>query len=316
MEGVRSGFTGMGAKGVNGSGKDAAVAACDLVAASRFRVVTRRRADRARRRRSNLSTTYAFSNLTAASNNQHVAPYSVAVAVAPPPPPPSSPKPPPFRLTPLYDIDRTNLRFLFRKILQKSDVSYLRRIILPKKAAEAHLPVLQIKEGIPIKIYDLDGRHIWTFKYRFWPNNSSRMYVFENAGDFVAAHGLQAGDCFIMYLDIVTQYLVIEAKKSEVSDERKVIIAAESEVKPIRSSAVVPDYILTPPAPEVANPPSDIFVNFPPREDSVSQFVYDTSSFCNESPLDFLGGSAINSSNHYFQSDDFINNLPFGDFHF
>uniref|UniRef100_A0A7N0UA13 TF-B3 domain-containing protein n=1 Tax=Kalanchoe fedtschenkoi TaxID=63787 RepID=A0A7N0UA13_KALFE len=212
------------------------------------------------------------------------------------------------------DIDRTKLRFLFQKILQNSDVNYLRRIILPKKAAEAHLPALQIKEGIPLKIYDADGRHTWTFKYRFWPNNASRMYVFENAGDFVAAHGLQAGDCFIMYLDIGTQNLVIEAKKS--GDTK--VIAAEPEVKPLPmpSSAFVPDYIMNPPALEVANPPSDIFVDFPPLDHSVGKLLYDTSSFCNESPLDFLGGLATQRpSNHYFQ-DNLVDDLPFDDFHF
>ena len=36
-----------------------------------------------------------------------------------------------------------------------------------QKAAEAHLPALEYKEGIPLEMEDLDGLHVWTFKYRY-----------------------------------------------------------------------------------------------------------------------------------------------------
>lgn len=39
-----------------------------------------------------------------------------------------------------------------------------------QKAAEAHLPALEYKEGIPIRMEDLDGLHVWTFKYRYFHN--------------------------------------------------------------------------------------------------------------------------------------------------
>ncbi|XP_065851745.1 uncharacterized protein [Euphorbia lathyris] len=37
-------------------------------------------------------------------------------------------------------------------------------MILPK-AAETHLPTLESKEGILISMDDLDGLHVWSFKY-------------------------------------------------------------------------------------------------------------------------------------------------------
>ncbi|MED6135443.1 hypothetical protein PIB30_046468 [Stylosanthes scabra] len=65
-----------------------------------------------------------------------------------------------------YAIDHARLRFLFQKELKNSDVSSLRRMVLPKKAAEACLPPLESKEGIVITMDDLDGVHVWSFKYR------------------------------------------------------------------------------------------------------------------------------------------------------
>ncbi|XP_065851743.1 uncharacterized protein [Euphorbia lathyris] len=44
-------------------------------------------------------------------------------------------------------------------------------MILPK-AAETHLPTLESKEGILISMDDLDGLHVWSFKYRYWINNN------------------------------------------------------------------------------------------------------------------------------------------------
>jgi len=35
-----------------------------------------------------------------------------------------------------------------------------------QKAAEAFLPALESKEGIVISMDDIDGLHVWSFKYR------------------------------------------------------------------------------------------------------------------------------------------------------
>ncbi|XP_022841694.1 B3 domain-containing transcription factor FUS3-like [Olea europaea var. sylvestris] len=119
--------------------------------------------------------------------------------VPPPPPPPV--------------IDITKLNYLFKKQLKNSDVSTLRRIVIPKKEAEAYLPFLSAKEGITINMLDMDGVHEWCFKFRFWPNNSSRMYVLECTGDFANTHGLKPGDYIILYQTTGREKYIIEAKK-------------------------------------------------------------------------------------------------------
>lgn len=36
-----------------------------------------------------------------------------------------------------------------------------------QKAAESHLPHLETKEGIYFSMDDMDGLHVWNFKYRY-----------------------------------------------------------------------------------------------------------------------------------------------------
>ncbi|CAI9777231.1 unnamed protein product [Fraxinus pennsylvanica] len=111
------------------------------------------------------------------------------------------------------EIGPDTLEYLFGKVLKNSDVGSLRRMIIPKKSAENYLPDLEFKEGIQISMFDMDGIHEWGFKFRFWPNNSSRMYVLENTGDFVSTHGLQAGDSIAVYRCMESKKLVIEARR-------------------------------------------------------------------------------------------------------
>ncbi|TXG63947.1 hypothetical protein EZV62_010941 [Acer yangbiense] len=95
-----------------------------------------------------------------------------------------------------------NLRFLLQKVLKQSDVGNLGRIVLPKKEAETHLPELEARDGISIAMEDVGTSRVWNMRYRFWPNNKSRMYLLENTGDFVRANGLQEGDFIVIYSDI------------------------------------------------------------------------------------------------------------------
>lgn len=104
-----------------GSGSEVVVACDDLVAASRFEFVTRKRADRSRRRKmgsspapdsvsasvtaaapvfSSPSSTFGFSRFTVFASGQHVAPFPVAAVTRPPPL--SSLRLPIFRLTHVY----------------------------------------------------------------------------------------------------------------------------------------------------------------------------------------------------------------------
>ncbi|GLJ34687.1 hypothetical protein SUGI_0697670 [Cryptomeria japonica] len=110
--------------------------------------------------------------------------------------------------------ENKNLKFLLQKELRNSDVGSLGRIVLPKKEAEANLPTLTAREGIQICMEDMHLSKKWNFKYRFWPNNKSRMYVMENTGDFVKTHGLQLGDFVMLYKDEVNDNYIIRAKKS------------------------------------------------------------------------------------------------------
>ncbi|CBI37258.3 unnamed protein product, partial [Vitis vinifera] len=95
-----------------------------------------------------------------------------------------------------------NLKFLLQKVLKQSDVGNLGRIVLPKKEAETHLPELEARDGITIPMEDIGTSRVWNMRYRFWPNNKSRMYLLENTGDFVRSNGLQEGDFIVLYSDV------------------------------------------------------------------------------------------------------------------
>ncbi|CAL9128975.1 unnamed protein product [Musa acuminata var. zebrina] len=95
-----------------------------------------------------------------------------------------------------------NLKFLLQKVLKQSDVGSLGRIVLPKKEAETHLPELGARDGISIPMEDIGTSQVWNMRYRFWPNNKSRMYLLENTGDFVRSNGLQEGDFIVIYSDV------------------------------------------------------------------------------------------------------------------
>ncbi|XP_024980777.1 B3 domain-containing transcription factor ABI3 isoform X2 [Cynara cardunculus var. scolymus] len=132
------------------------------------------------------------------------------------PPPMEAPQRPPSRIPQTSDRQskqtssdkrqglktEKNLKFLLQKVLKQSDVGSLGRIVLPKKEAESHLPDLDSRDGISIAMEDIGTSQVWNMRYRFWPNNKSRMYLLENTGDFVKANGLQEGDFIVLYSDV------------------------------------------------------------------------------------------------------------------
>lgn len=105
-------------------------------------------------------------------------------------------------------LSTDNLVFLLAKQLSPSGVSSLGRIVLPKKEAEAHLPHLVASEGVFLPMTDFDSGQAWLFRYRFWSNNKSRMYLLENTRDFVKAHNLQERDMLVLYRDAEGSYVV------------------------------------------------------------------------------------------------------------
>nr|AAQ04076.1 ABI3-like transcription factor [Prunus avium] len=106
-----------------------------------------------------------------------------------------------------------NLKFLLQKVLKQSDVGSLGRIVLPKKEAETHLPELEARDGISIPMEDIGTSRVWNMRYRYWPNNKSRMYLLENTGDFVRANGLQEGDFIVIYSDVKCNKYMIRGVK-------------------------------------------------------------------------------------------------------
>ncbi|XP_010279455.1 PREDICTED: uncharacterized protein LOC104613375 isoform X2 [Nelumbo nucifera] len=113
------------------------------------------------------------------------------------------------------EIEGRGLRVLVQKELRNTDVGSLGRIVLPKKDAEANLPPLAVKDGLILQMEDMIYSVKWHFKYRFWPNNRSRMYVMENTGEFVKMHRLQAGDLFIIYKEESSGKYVVRGKNGK-----------------------------------------------------------------------------------------------------
>ncbi|XAR60820.1 hypothetical protein NMG60_11034339 [Bertholletia excelsa] len=85
---------------------------------------------------------------------------------------------------------------LFEKVLSASDAGRIGRLVLPKACAEAYFPPISQSDGVPIRIQDIKGKE-WTFQFRFWPNNNSRMYVLEGVTPCIQNMQLQAGDTVI-----------------------------------------------------------------------------------------------------------------------
>uniref|UniRef100_A0A0A0LV82 CW-type domain-containing protein n=1 Tax=Cucumis sativus TaxID=3659 RepID=A0A0A0LV82_CUCSA len=82
---------------------------------------------------------------------------------------------------------------LFEKVLSASDAGRIGRLVLPKACAEAYFPPISQSEGLPVKVQDVKGNE-WTFQFRFWPNNNSRMYVLEGVTPCIQSMQLRAGD--------------------------------------------------------------------------------------------------------------------------
>ncbi|OIV95661.1 hypothetical protein TanjilG_01455 [Lupinus angustifolius] len=85
---------------------------------------------------------------------------------------------------------------LFEKVLSASDAGRIGRLVLPKACAEAYFPPISNADGLPLPVQDVKGNE-WTFQFRFWPNNNSRMYVLEGVTPCIQAMQLCAGDTVI-----------------------------------------------------------------------------------------------------------------------
>ncbi|KAG8385017.1 hypothetical protein BUALT_Bualt04G0179100 [Buddleja alternifolia] len=157
------------------------------------------------------------------------------------------------------------VRYLFNKELKNSDVSTLRRMVLPKKEAETHLPNLDTKEGISFSMLDMDGIHEWLFKYRYWPNNSSRMYVLESTGDFVLEHDLLPGDYILVYRNSEDGRYMIEGRKKEEHEAR---------------TGIYNDIVIN---------EATIDLNLAVSEDNMDMLYEYNATFMDDSPFEYIG---------------------------
>ncbi|GAB2240314.1 hypothetical protein Droror1_Dr00020832 [Drosera rotundifolia] len=82
---------------------------------------------------------------------------------------------------------------LFEKMLSASDASRVGRLVLPKKCAENYFPQVSHPEGSPLQVRDEKGNE-WTFRFRSWTNNNSRMHVLEGITPCFQFWKLRAGD--------------------------------------------------------------------------------------------------------------------------
>ncbi|MCO5558704.1 hypothetical protein L7F22_012290 [Adiantum nelumboides] len=131
----------------------------------------------------------------------------------------------------------SDLQFLLQKELQPSDVGSLGRIILPKRQAEEMLPHLDTKEGLHISFKDLQSSQTWKLRFRFWPNNKTRMYLLESTGSFVKWHHLRQGDFIVIYRNPATGSYVINGKKAACSrSERRSLPSPNESVENDESS--------------------------------------------------------------------------------
>ncbi|XP_054804235.1 B3 domain-containing transcription factor FUS3 [Prosopis cineraria] len=103
------------------------------------------------------------------------------------------------------------------------------------------------------------------------------MYVLENTGEFVSTHGLRLGDSMVVYQDNQTLKYVIQAKKASEQDDFMAISSDNI------NDLFLQDY-------EVNKSNSLSVMTHPTMNDTDMSFIYET-TFSNDSPLDFLGGS-------------------------
>ncbi|KAK1428602.1 hypothetical protein QVD17_17441 [Tagetes erecta] len=107
---------------------------------------------------------------------------------------------------------------LFEKILSASDAGRIGRLVLPKACAETYFPHIDKSEGVPLRVQDIKGKE-WTFQFRFWPNNNSRMYVLEGVTPCIQNMQMQAGDTVIFSRLDPEDKLVIGCRKATVLEE-------------------------------------------------------------------------------------------------
>lgn len=84
----------------------------------------------------------------------------------------------------------------FEKPLTSSDASGSGRVVIPKAIAEQYFPRLDNQVGVPVDAVDTIG-NVYNFRFRFWINNQSRMYLLEGASELHERYSLKMGDVML-----------------------------------------------------------------------------------------------------------------------
>lgn len=84
----------------------------------------------------------------------------------------------------------------FEKCLTSSDTGAHGRVVLPKAVAEAQFAQYLEKQGAQLVGEDVDGQ-TYDFRFRFWLNNQSRMYLIEGCLEMIKKYKLQKGDVIV-----------------------------------------------------------------------------------------------------------------------
>lgn len=100
---------------------------------------------------------------------------------------------------------------MFEKTLTHSDTSGGGRIVIPKAIAETHFPSIDDPSGYVVPVVDVFGE-TRGLRFRYWVNNSSRMYILEGVGPLLKLFKLSVGDVLIFGKD-EDDHLVICGRK-------------------------------------------------------------------------------------------------------
>ncbi len=100
---------------------------------------------------------------------------------------------------------------MFEKTLTHSDTSGGGRIVIPKAIAETHFPSIDDPSGCVVPVVDVFGE-TRGLRFRYWVNNSSRMYILEGVGPLLKLFKLSVGDVLIFGKD-EDDHLVICGRK-------------------------------------------------------------------------------------------------------
>lgn len=109
-----------------------------------------------------------------------------------------------------------NASVLFEKVLTSSDINPQGRIVVPKANAEKHLPFLEKQSPSEVHATDTFGNPV-VFKFRFWINNQSRMYLLEGTQKLRNAYHLGPGDV-IQFGKNASGDLIVAGRKGTQTD--------------------------------------------------------------------------------------------------